>query len=269
MHPSGLLYFLKLGGSLITDKTKPRAPRMDILDRLAAEIAAACAEKPALRLVVGNGAGSFGHIPARRYGTRQGVRTPEDWRGFAEVWHEADALNRLVINALHVAGLPAVAFPPSASVTARDGQVSAWDLSPIRNALQAGLLPVVHGDVIFDTVRGGTILSTEDLFEHLARQVHPERILLAGLEDGVWADYPTCTRLIPEITPKTLPQLAPALGGSSATDVTGGMASKVRQSLALVDELPGLEILIFSGEKPGQVKSALLGVRVGTSLRKK
>jgi isopentenyl phosphate kinase len=51
--------------------------------------------------------------------------------------------------------------------------------------------------------------------------------------------------------------------------VTGGMASKVRQSLALVDELPGLEILIFSGEKPGQVKSALLGVRVGTSLRKK
>jgi isopentenyl phosphate kinase len=123
--------------------------------------------------------------------------------------------------------------------------------------------------VIFDTVRGGTILSTEDLFEHLARQLHPERILLAGLEDGVWADYPACTRLIPVITPETLPQVAPALGGSSATDVTGGMSSKVRQSLALVDELPGLEILIFSGERPGQVKSALLGDTIGTSLRKK
>jgi isopentenyl phosphate kinase len=242
---------------------------MDILDRLAAEIAAACVQSPALRLVVGNGAGSFGHIPASRYGTRQGVHTPEDWRGFAEVWHEAATLNRLVTDALHAAGLPTVALPPSASVTARDGQVLTWDLSPIRNALQSGLLPVVHGDVIFDTVRGGTILSTEDLFEHLARQLHPERILLAGLEDGVWADYPACTRLIPVITPETLPQVAPALGGSSATDVTGGMSSKVRQSLALVDELPGLEILIFSGERPGQVKSALLGDTIGTSLRKK
>ena len=269
MLPTGSLCFLKWGGSLITDKTKPRAPRMDALDRLAAEIAAACAQKPALRLVIGNGAGSFGHIPARRYGTRQGVHTPEDWRGFAEVWHEAAALNRLVTDALHAAGLPAVAFPPSASVTARDGQVLTWDLSPIQNALRSGLLPVVHGDVIFDTVRGGTILSTEDLFEHLARQLHPERILLAGLEEGVWADYPTCTHLIPEITPETLSEVAPALGGSSATDVTGGMASKVRQSLALVEELPGLEILIFSGERPGQVKSALLGARVGSSLRKK
>ena len=267
MCPAGSLTFLKLGGSLITDKGALRTPRMDVINRLAEEIAAACAQDPAIRMVVGNGAGSFGHIPAKRYGTRQGVRTPEDWCGFAEVWHEAAALNRLVADALHAAGLPVVAFPPSASVTARDGQVLTWDLSPIRNALQAGLLPIIHGDVIFDTTRGGTILSTEDLFEHLAMQLSPVRVLLAGIEDGVWADYPACTQLIPEITPESLPKVAAALGGSSATDVTGGMASKVQQSLALVNELPGLEILIFSGEKPGQVKAALLGARVGTLLR--
>jgi isopentenyl phosphate kinase len=268
MPPIEQLYFLKLGGSLITDKTTQRAARTQVLERLAKEIAEACAQNPSLHLVIGNGAGSFGHITARRYGTRQGVHTSEDWRGFTEVWHEAAALNRLVTDALFAAGLPVVAFPPSASVIARDGQVLAWDLSPIRNALQAGLMPVIHGDVIFDTVRGGTILSTEDLFEHLARQLHPERILLAGLEEGVWADYPECMQLIPEITPESLPQVAPALGGSSATDVTGGMASKVQQSLALVKELQGLEILIFSGGKPGQVKSALLGATPGTTLRK-
>jgi isopentenyl phosphate kinase len=240
---------------------------MEVLERLAKEIAAACAQDPAIHLVVGNGAGSFGHIPAKRYGTRLGVHTPEDWRGFAEVWHEAATLNRLVTDALHAAGLPAIAFPPSASVTARDGQVLAWDVSPIRNALHAGLLPVIHGDVIFDTVRGGTILSTEDLFEHLVLQLRPVRVLLAGIEEGVWADYPACTQLIPEITPERLPEVAAALGGSSATDVTGGMASKVQQSLMLIKEMPSLEILIFSGEKPGQVKSAILGARVGTLLK--
>lgn len=55
-------------------------------------------------------------------------------------------------------------------------------------ALANGILPVVYGDVVFDEVRGGTILSTEDLFQHLAHQLHPERVLLAGLEAGVWAD---------------------------------------------------------------------------------
>jgi isopentenyl phosphate kinase len=121
--------------------------------------------------------------------------------------------------------------------------------------------------VIFDNARGGTILSTEDLFGHLARKLRPEHILLAGLEHGVWADFPTCTRLLAVITPESLPDVAPVLGGSSATDVTGGMASKVGQSLSLIEEIPGLEVLIFSGEIAGVVKDALLGARVGTLLR--
>ncbi len=260
------LYFLKLGGSLITDKNTPHSPHLEVIARLSQEIATACAKKPSLQLVVGNGAGSFGHIPARRYGTRQGVHTQREWVGFAEVWREAAALNRLVTDALQAAGLPAVAFPPSASVIAHDGQVASWDLAPLRAALAAGLIPVIHGDVIFDTVRGGTILSTEDLFAHLSRQLLPQRILLAGLEEGVWADFPACTKLIPEITPESLPEIAPALSGSSGTDVTGGMASKVHQSLALAQEIPGLEIFIFSGVTAGQVGQALLGSRSGTRL---
>jgi isopentenyl phosphate kinase len=267
MTLSSDLYFLKLGGSLITDKNTARTARLDVIARLAEEIAQALANRPDLRLLIGNGAGSFGHVPARRYGTRQGVHTPDEWRGFAEVWRDAAALNRLVTDGLHAAGLPAVAFPPSAAVIASDGQVVSWDLAPIRLALAAGLLPVVQGDVIFDTVRGGTILSTEDLFEHLARHLQPERILLAGLEEGVWADFPACTRLIDEITPLNLPQVAPALGGSSATDVTGGMASKVNQSLALVQEIPGLEIYIFSGKTVGALKKGLAGSSVGTVVK--
>jgi len=258
------LTFLKLGGSLITNKEKPRTPRLDALVRLAGEIAAALAENPALRLVLGHGAGSFAHVPAKKYATRQGVRTPDEWLGFAEVWWEAAALNRLVMDALRAAGLPAIALPPSATVTARDGKVAAWNLGPLQAALQVELLPVVFGDVIFDTVRGGTILSTEDLFDHLARQLKPQRILLAGLEAGVWADYPQCTRLIPEITPASFPEIAPALSGSNATDVTGGMASKVQQSLDLVEAIPGLEVMIFSGEEEGLVKAVLLGGKAGT-----
>jgi isopentenyl phosphate kinase len=263
----GELYFLKLGGSLITEKNVPSTPRLDVLKRLAKEIYSALSGRPDLRLVLGHGSGSFGHVPGSKYRTRQGVRTAEEWRGFVEVWREAAALNRLVMDTLAEAGLPALSFAPSASVLSRDGTVQAWNLEPVRQALQKGLVPVVFGDVVFDEQRGGTILSTEDLFAHLAGQLQPARILLAGLEPGVWADFPACQKLAAEITPSDYLAGSAALQGSAATDVTGGMLSKVQQSLALVSENANLEVFIFTGESPGNVQKALSGERLGTCLR--
>lgn len=262
------LVFLKLGGSLITDKSRPHTHRPEVLARLAGEIAAARERFPGLHVILGHGSGSFGHVPASRYGTRQGVRTAEEWAGFLEVRREAAALNQLVMAALEGAALPALPFPPNATVTASNGQVIAWDISPMEAALQAGMLPVIYGDVIFDRALGGTILSTEDLYYHLARLLRPDRLLLAGKEPGIWADYPACTQLIAEITPADLPRLADTLGGSAETDVTGGMAAKVGVMFDLIRELPDLEALVFSGEQPGNVARALAGERVGTILHK-
>lgn len=260
------LIFLKLGGSLITDKARPFTPRREKLAALAGEIQAAWQADPGLSLLLGHGSGSFGHVAAQQHGTRQGVSSPQGWLGFAQVWRQASALNRLVIEALHQAGLPALSFPPSAMLTARSRRVAAWDLQPLRQALAARLLPVIYGDVVFDLDLGGTIFSTEDLFTHLAGELQPRRILLAGMEEGVWADFPACTRLVPHLTPAGLAQVAGGLGGSAATDVTGGMLDKVQQSLAWVKAVPGLEVHIFSGERPGAVGQALLGGLPGTRL---
>jgi isopentenyl phosphate kinase len=262
------LCFLKLGGSLITDKTLPHTPRLEVLARLAGEIAAAKRAHPALKLIIGHGSGSFGHVPASKYGTRQGVHTPDEWKGFVEVWKEAAALNHIVVEALFSVELPVITLPASASLAASDGQVSSWNLAPLISALEANLLPVIYGDVVFDRVRGGTILSTEDLFQYLAPQLHPQRLLLAGLEEGVWADYPRRTQLITQITPQNYGSFSQLLGGSASVDVTGGMESKVGQMLHLVEGTPSLEIWIFSGEKPGNVYQALSGKSIGTRIGK-
>ena len=271
--PAQRLVFLKLGGSLITDKARPHTLRAETLARLAAEIAAARSEHSELRLLLGHGSGSFGHVPAKRHGTRQGVRTAAQWQGFVEVWREAAALNHLVMAALAEAGLPAVAFPPSAMLLAEDGKALLWNLEPLKNALEAGLLPVVYGDVVFDRRRGGTIFSTEDLFAHLAGELHPQQLLMAGIEAGVWADYPVCQQRIERITPATLSEVLPALGGSAATDVTGGMAAKVLETLHLVEAGDELQAAIFSGDQPGLVQRALAtpaaGILPGTVLARR
>jgi isopentenyl phosphate kinase len=260
------LIFLKLGGSLITDKTRPYTPRPDKLGILAAEIATALKENTDLHLVLGHGSGSFGHAAASRYNTRQGVSGPAAWLGFAEVWYQASSLNRIVLEALIQAGLPAVTLSPAASITAEDGKIINWNLFPIQEALLNGLMPVIHGDVVFDKGMGGTILSTEDLFSFLALHLHPHSILLSGLEAGVWADFPSNEHLLAEITPGSFAQHASGLGGASGADVTGGMLSKVTGMLSLVEQMPGLDVLIFSGEQPGNLVRALRGENPGTRL---
>lgn len=261
------LIFIKLGGSLITDKTQPYTPRLDVLKRLAAEIKAAQQAAPDVDIVLGHGSGSFGHTAAKKHGTRQGVSSADGWRGFCEVWWQASQLNRYVMQSLTEAGVAALALAPVSAVTARDGRVARWDLAPLKAALSAGLIPVVYGDVIFDEVRGGTILSTEDLFEYLAVQLEPQRILLAGLEEAVWADYPAKTQRIEAITPASFEALRASVGGSHGADVTGGMESKVRQMLDLVQKIPGLQAQIFSAETPGNLEHILGGISSGTIIR--
>ena len=260
------LVFLKLGGSLITDKNSARTARKEVLDRLAEELAQVFREHPGFQLLLGHGSGSFGHIPAKAYNTRMGVSNAREWEGFAEVWKEAAALNHLVIDALAAAGMPAIALPASAGLISTDGQVDTWDIEPIRLSLQAGLLPVIYGDVVFDRRRGGTIFSTEDLFVYLAPRLKPSAIFLAGIEPGVWADFPTCKQLVRRITPNSVQTILEGLRESAGIDVTGGMASKVREMVSLVERLPDLKVEIFSGMQTGNIQRVLCGKEAGTRI---
>jgi isopentenyl phosphate kinase len=268
------LVFLKLGGSLITDKTIPYTPRIEKIDDLAEQLARVLRDSD-LQIILGHGSGSFGHTAAKEYKTRDGAPHPqplsqkeggEYWKGFAEVWYQASALNRFVMDGLHAAGILSMAFPASASVITNQRKIKTWDLTPIRLALINGIVPVIYGDVVTDESIGGTILSTEDLFIHLAHDLHPSRILLAGLEDGVWADYPARTQLVDVINVQAFDDLKASVGASHGADVTGGMESKVRQMLNLVEEMPELTVQIFSGDGSENVAKALRGEMIGTRL---
>lgn len=265
------LVFLKLGGSLITDKTRPLAVRRRVLLRLAREVAEALAARPGLRLLLGHGSGSFGHVVGKRHRTREGVHGPEGWRGYAETARAAALLDRLVCDALWEAGVPALALPPSASALCRDGVLVHLEVQPIAEALRQGLVPLVYGDVALDEVRGGTIVSTEEVFAYLIPRLRPDRILLAGQVAGVYTADPhrdPAARLLRRMTPEMVREVESGLGASHGVDVTGGMWAKVRAMARLVEEGPALRVQIFSGERPGNVRRALLDPRstVGTVL---
>jgi isopentenyl phosphate kinase len=261
------IVFLKLGGSLITDKDKPYTPRLDKLTELAVEIKAVLDSSPGLLLLLGHGSGSFGHTAAKKYGTRKGVKTTEQWRGFAEVRFQAAELNRYVMESLLNANIAAIPFSPSASMVSNHGKVTSHNNLVIAKAFDAHLLPVVHGDVVFDETLGGTILSTEDVFAFLADEFPPASILLAGIEAGVWEDFPARTKLVSEIGFSDYEKMRAGIVGSASTDVTGGMRAKVEEMFALIRKNKGLTAQIFSAEEKGLLRRALLGENVGTLLK--
>jgi isopentenyl phosphate kinase len=270
------IIFLKLGGSLITDKDKPYTPRLDKLKDLALEIKTVLDSTPELVLILGHGSGSFGHTAAKKYGTRDGVKPspltplPEGegnyWKGFAEVRFQAAELTRYVMQTLLEADVPAIPFSPSSSMVSNNRKVTSHNILAMQKALEVHLLPVVHGDVAFDETLGGTILSTEDVFGFLAEHFPPTRILLAGIEAGVWEDFPARTRLVKQIQLADYEKMRAGISGSASTDVTGGMKAKVEEMLELIQKNKGLTVQIFSAEENGTLTRALKGENVGTLL---
>lgn len=254
------LLFLKLGGSLITEKQTAETPRHDVLKRLAREIAEARRDRPDLDLVLGHGSGSFGHVSARRHGTRGGVRSAAEWFGFAATADAAARLTRIVAAHLLRAGLPAWSLQPGVALRCRDGRVLSGPEETVRLALERGLLPLIHGDVALDSMRGGTVASTEEIFEQMAVGLAPTRIVLAGEVEGVFSGDPMRNRnaaLVGDITPETFTRMGSELGASHATDVTGGMAAKVEQAVRMVRSQPQLEVIICGGRRQGVVYDAL------------
>lgn len=261
------LVFVKLGGAAITDKLSQRTALPDNIQRLASEIARARKMNPKMRIVVGHGSGSFGHFSAQKHGTRQGVKTEQDWLGFAEVWDDARQLNELVLHAFLASGLPVIAFPPSAWLITEDRKPINYLVEPLQQALRNNLIPVVNGDVIFDNTLGGTIISTEEVFSLLADELRPDQIILASREPGIWQDYPVNSILAEVISESELHKASTSIRGSAGMDVTGGMARKVSVMMEILHRHPETSISILSGMLPDSLYNALVDKPSGTLLK--
>lgn len=267
------LVFVKLGGSILTDKTAAEALDRPALAAAAGALAAALANDSELRLLIGHGGGSFGHYWAKQYATQHGAFDADGWQGVARVSDAMGRLNRAIVAALLEAGIAAIGVQPAASAFASKGVLRSIAVEPIRSMLAADaprrLVPVIHGDVVLDDVQGAAIVSTESLFAFLAPHLEPQHIVLVG-EGGVYTADPRrdpgAVR-IGHIGPTNIDAVLEMAGASHGADVTGGMASKVRQMWELVRTTPGLRVQLVGGA-PEALAAALRGDEVeGTVIR--
>lgn len=274
------LVLVKLGGSLLTDKTRPGHARSDVIERLATELAAArrAMAKPMAKpagIVLGHGSGSFGHVEARRAGLNTGPPsrpattekvdlTDDDAlaAGIAATQAAAAKLHRLVLDALVHAGARPFSLPPSAFLTTDAGRIASLHSEPLMHALDHGLLPVVYGDVVLDATWGACIRSTEHVLEALCTPLQSaghtiQRALWLGETAGLLDAQGATVASLPAA------QLDEWLQGGDGksihaprgTDVTGGMELRLRTVRNLTAR--GIASCLLDGRRPGLLRQVL------------
>lgn len=262
------LIFLKLGGSLITRKDKPFTENKAIIRQIAKEVHRARKQKP-FQLLVGNGGGSYPHVPAKKYKTADGIINKHSLKGIAEVQDAAVRLNRIIVRALLDVGENAISIQPSSVALTRNSRIVEFYTRPLEIFLKKNMMPVIYGDVSVDLKQGCSIVSTEELFVFLAKKLKPKKIISAGIVDGVFTADPfkkQGANFIPEITSDNYPQIKKTLAGSAGIDVTGGMLIKVEKYLEA--SLLGIKSYIINGTVRSRLKKSLLGKKVrGTIIK--
>lgn len=251
---------LKLGGSLITDKSKPYTERAEIIKVLVRQIREALEENNRLRLIIGNGAGSYAHYPAKLYEVSNGITRESQKMGFCMVQDGAARLNRIIVSALLREGVRAISISPSSLCITRNGRIKKFFIEPIIGLLSLNMVPVIYGDIVFDETRGCAIVSTEVLLSHIALLfINQKRKIKEIIHNGVTKGVLDLSgEVIPVITQKNIAKLQKVFTSVTGYDVTGGMIHKVRESLKLTKY--GITSRIINGiSEENLLKRALKG----------
>lgn len=254
------LAVIKFGGGLITDKSTPFTARRAQIKHMAAELKAARDALPEIDFLLGNGAGSFGHPPAKQYGLREGAQTPEQLYGMSVTHNGVQQLNTMVTSALIDQEVPAFSLAPSSMLACSDGKVSACNAQPLKQLLQRGLVPVVYGDTLTDDMRGTTIFSTEKVLEACLDEIraHYQEITVVYVMNA-----PGVLNEAGEVLSRLDPNHDVQVTRHDGHDVTGGIVGKVDAARRAAKLATRVYIV---GSESGSLSKALKHQKVGTQI---
>ncbi|OLD08747.1 MAG: hypothetical protein AUI95_02605 [Crenarchaeota archaeon 13_1_40CM_3_52_4] len=232
---------VKLGGSAITDKSRTCTARLEVIHNAITEICSYSGQ-----LVLLHGGGSFAHPFVSKAALRNGFKQKSQLASVSEIELNLDQLTRIIGVGLLL-------------------RRSRWFPGPVTAALRLGLIPLIHGDIVFDEARGCGIVSADRIASLLGEKIGIPRVLFGCDVDGLYDGNPKTSsnvELIAEVNrrnhTKVLKGLRPSTG-----DVTGGMRGKALEALRLAKH--GCESYIFNLTESSNLRNLLQGsTSIGT-----
>jgi isopentenyl phosphate kinase len=250
------MYIIKFGGSVITDKTSKKAFEKVRTLRLVSEIT-----DSEQRTIVVHGAGSFGHILAKRYRLHEGFKNEEQLMALTEVQRDVKELNFMVLNAFLEQGVNAISLAPSSFLTNEDGVINSMDPNVFKRYFDMGLTPITFGDVVLDRKLKFSICSGDQLVLELAKFFKPEKVIFVTDVDGVFSSDPKSddkAELLTVLDEESYSSIKKS--HSDVDDVTGSMFGKLEIMFDIA--AIGLETIIINGTVENRLRDTLRGGEV-------
>ncbi len=233
--------FIKIGGSVITDKTKPHVLNEKDLHKIAKKIKALYDRTKKWRLfALGHGSGSFGHYEASLYQKKHTVLSA------SKIKHSASELHQIVFSELVENGIPVFSFSPASFILSNNGKVEDINLSFLDTVFKNGFIPLIYGDVIMDKNKMIHIFSTERVLELMILWLQKinyrvRKVIMISQETGVYDKNGDLIKILSKQNIKRL-----SFYDNQGFDVTGGMKLKAEQLVKLADR--GIESVIINTE---------------------
>jgi isopentenyl phosphate kinase len=252
---------LKLGGSLLTDKTQPYSLRIDVLRSASAEIKTCFDQGLIQKLLIVHGVGSYGHPPVIQYKLHKGFIDPSQLLPLSRTQSKVNELRLAITASLQEVGIPVNLFHTSSIATARKGRIINLDIKAIKGFLDIGMVPVLGGDMVYDEEMGFSVGSGDQVAAILAKELGATDLVFATDVVGVYDKDPKKApnaRLLRNLSLCRLDELASSSGGSG--DASGAMKGKLSALSILEQELrDGLKMSIISMMETGRLLGLLKG----------
>jgi isopentenyl phosphate kinase len=231
---------VKIGGSVLTDKARP----LNFQDADAHCVAADIRLSRTVPILV-HGTGSWAKAIGRHHRRDGGVF--RDATGFQMTSWRIRRLQESLTAALRDEGVVCCPLAANAIFHRTGGVLDLYDTGPLTRLLDAGVSPLLSGDILVDGPGVFRVVSSDAITVAVARQMRVSDCVFATDVDGVWD---SAGRLIPEVTETGLP-----VDDSDRRDVTGGMSAKIAAALEIA--ATGARTTIVNGRIPGRVRDAL------------
>ena len=252
------ILILKLGGSLLTEKSDPFSIRETIINNSLNQV-----KESKQSLVLVHGGGSFGHPIAKKYAITNGIDLTINNQilGLSETHEAMNKLNSLIVKASIEKKLPVIPIQTSSIFIRKNRQIIVNSIEPIEIALDLQMIPILYGDIIFDMEGSFSIISGDTIILELCknlRKYNVSKVIFAIEKDGLYLqtviDGKSTTKLAANISFDELEYLKLATFDEKI-DVTGGIKGKLK----VIKEIGhcNIPVQIVNGLKKDYIMKAL------------
>ncbi len=257
---------IKLGGSLLTDKTKPYTYRKDVLENAAIEIKECMDEGLIDQVVLLHGVGSYGHPPVLQHKLHKGFIGEEQLLPLSETQESVGEFRHIIVKQLQQSGIPVCLMYPSSMMKADKMQITDMYLDSLKGFLSVGMVPLLGGDILIDASMGWSVGSGDQMAVLVATELNAKHLIFISDVKGIYDSDPKVdpdSHLIEHIDLNDLDSALAKMGKSGVVDASGAMKGKLKSIEPIKSQIKqGMNVALLSLMEPGTLKGFLKGEKV-------